>query len=226
MSHLLVIDDDVAVCRELNSYFGGRGYQVSLSHSGADALQTAMVGSADLLIIDRLLPGIGGLDLLAALRRADVATPAIVLSSLGTVSDRVTGLNAGFDDYLPKPFELIELDARVRALLRRPSYGFRRFLDVGPVQLDLVSRTVRRGGRMLELLPREFQILEFLMRRAGEPVTRGMLFAGIWNYNFQLSPNLVDVHVGKLRRKLSIPGESEMLTSLKGVGFVLNAPKL
>ena len=137
---------------------------------------------------------------------------------------RVRGLRAGGDDYLGKPFALAELAARIEALLRRPVHGPETVLRVGPLELDLVARTARRGERVLELLPREFRLLEYMMRRAGQTVTRAMLFEDVWNYRFTPDSNLVDVHMGRLRRKLDGAGEKELLSSVRSVGFVLDAP--
>ena len=151
-------------------------------------------------------------------------TPALVLSALDGVDERVRGLRAGGDDYLAKPFALAELAARIEALLRRPASGPETMLRVGSLELDLMARTARRGQRALDLLPREFQLLEYMMRRTGQTVTRTMLFEDVWNYRFTPRSNLIDVHMGKLRRKLDGPGETELLANVRGVGFVLEEP--
>jgi two-component system OmpR family response regulator len=175
-------------------------------------------------VVDRLLPGLDGLAVIEALRGAGIHTPALVLSALNGVDERVRGLRAGGDDYLGKPFALAELAARVEALLRRPASGPETVLRVGPLELDLVARTARRSGRVLDLLPREFRLLEYLMRRAGQTVTRAMLFEDVWSYRFTPRSNLVDVHMGRLRRKLDGPSEQELLANVRGIGFVLDAP--
>ena len=212
------------MARELVGYFQHRGYQVATSASGGDGLAQATSQPPDVLIIDRMLPELDGLSVLKALRIAGIRTPAIVLSALNGVDDRILGLRAGGDDYLGKPFVLGELAARIEALLRRPSSGPETVLRIGELELDLVSRTARRGTRVLDLLPREFRLLEYMVRRAGQTVTRSMLFQDVWNYRFTPRSNLVDVHMGKLRRKLDLPGEVEVLRNVRGTGFVLACP--
>jgi two-component system, OmpR family, response regulator len=171
-----------------------------------------------------MLPGLDGLAVIEALRGEQVTTPALVLSALGGVSDRVRGLRAGGDDYLTKPFALAELAARLEALLRRPAAPRETMLRVGPLELDLLARTARRSNRPLDLLPREFRLLEYMMRREGQVLTRAMLLEQVWNYRFVPQTNLVDVHIGRLRRKLDGPDEPPMVLSVRGVGFMLHAP--
>ena len=175
------------------------------------------------MVVDRLLPELDGLAILETLRSCGLQTPALVLSALSDVDERVRGLRAGGDDYLGKPFALSELIARVEALLRRPVIGPETVLRAGPLHLDLVARSARRGARPLDLLPREFRLLEYMMRRTGQTITRAMLFEEVWNYNFTPRSNLVDVHMGRLRRKLNGPGEPDLLSNVRGVGFVLSA---
>ncbi len=224
MARLLLIEDDTVTAEEVAGYFRGRGYQVAWAATGTDGLAQAGAGQADVLVVDRLLPGLDGLAVIEALRHAGSRTPALVLSALDGVDERVRGLRAGGDDYLGKPFALAELAARIEALLRRPAYGLETLLRVGPLELDLVARTARRGGRVLALLPREFKLLEYMMRRAGQTVTRAMLFEDVWNYRFTPRSNLVDVHMGRLRRKLDGPYDIELLSSVRGIGFMLDAP--
>ena len=224
MTRLLLIEDDRETAEEVAGYFRGRGYDVECAATGPNGLARAGSGLLDVLVVDRLLPGLDGLSLIEALRHAGVRTPALVLSALDGVDERVRGLRAGGDDYLGKPFALAELAARIEALLRRPADGPETLLRVGPLELDLVARTARRGGRVLDLLPREFRLLEYMMRRAGQTVTRAMLFEDVWNYRFTPRSNLVDVHMGRLRRKLAGPGEPELLSNVRGIGFVLDAP--
>lgn len=171
-----------------------------------------------------MLPGLDGLAVIEALRGEQVTTPALVLSALGGVNDRVRGLRAGGDDYLTKPFALAELAARLEALLRRPAVPRETMLRVGPLELDLLARTARRGNRPLDLLPREFRLLEYMMRREGQVLTRAMLLEQVWNYRFVPQTNLVDVHIGRLRRKLDGSDEPPMILSVRGVGFMLHAP--
>ncbi len=177
------------------------------------------------MIVDRLLPEIDGLTIIETLRREQVRTPVLVLSALGAVDERVRGLRAGGDDYLAKPFAMVELVARLDALLRRPSDSRETTLRVGPLALDLIERTARRGERAIELLPREFRLLEYLVRHEGQIVTRAMLFEEVWNYRFVPDSNLVDVHMGRLRRKVDESGEPPLIHSVRGAGFVLRAPQ-
>ncbi len=224
MSRMLLIEDDAETVDEVSGYFRSRGYEVDCASTGPDGLRQARVGAADVLVVDRMLPGLDGLEILGLLRRSEIRTPALVLSALCEIDDRVRGLRAGGDDYLGKPFALSELAARIEALLRRPTHGAETMLRVGPLELNLVSHTARRGGRILELLPRELRLLEYMMRRVGQTVTRTMLFEDVWSYNFAPRSNLVDVHMGRLRRKLDLRGEEELLTNVRGVGFVLKSP--
>ena len=224
MTRLLLIEDDAETSEEVAGYFLGRGYEVECAVTGPDGLARAGAGQADVLVVDRLLPGLDGLAVIEALRHAGVRTPALVLSALDGVDERVRGLRAGGDDYLGKPFALAELAARIEALLRRPASGPETLLRVGPLELDLVARTARRGERVLDLLPREFRLLEYMMRRVGQTVTRTMLFEDVWNYRFTPRSNLVDVHMGRLRRKLDGPLEVELMSNVRGIGFVLDAP--
>lgn len=223
MTLLLLIEDDDETVEEITGYFVDRGYGVDRAATGPDGLARAAMSRADVLIIDRMLPGLDGLAILEALRRSGVQTPALILSALSDVDERVRGLRAGGDDYLGKPFVLAELAARIEALLRRPVIGTEIVLRVGALTLDLVARVARRGARVLDLLPREFRLLEYMMRRPGQTVTRAMLFEEVWNYNFIPRSNLVDVHMGRLRRKLNGPGEDDLLANVRGVGFVLDA---
>jgi len=224
MTRLLLIEDDAETSEEVAGYFRRRGYDVDCAATGPDGLAHAGAGQADVLVVDRLLPGLDGLAVIEALRHAGVRTPALVLSALDGVDERVRGLRAGGDDYLGKPFALAELAARVEALLRRPASGPETLLRVGPLELDLVARIARRGERVLDLLPREFRLLEYMMRRVGQTVTRTMLFEDVWNYRFTPRSNLVDVHMGRLRRKLDGPLEVELMSNVHGIGFMLDAP--
>ena len=224
MTRLLLIEDDDETADEVVGYFRIRGYKVDRAATGGEGLAQAGAGLADVLVVDRMLPGMDGLTILATLRRDGVRTPALVLSALGDVDERIRGLRSGGDDYLAKPFALTELAARIEALLRRPTDAAETILRVGPLELDLVARKARRGSRSLDLLPREFRLLEYMMRRVGQTVTRAMLFADVWNYNFEPRSNLVDVHMGRLRRKLDGPDEVELLVNVRGIGFVLQSP--
>ncbi len=223
MTRLLIIEDDAATAHELQVGLGARGYETGHAGSAEAAASLIAEGNWDALIVDRMLPGQDGLGFVRALRERGDVVPVLILTALGTVDDRILGLRAGGDDYLVKPFALGEVEARIEALLRRPAMGARPVLRAGSVELDLIARTARRGGRDLELLPREFQLLEYLMRREGQVVTPAMLLRDVWNYNFELRSNLVDVQLGRLRRKLDRQGETKMITNVRGVGFVFRA---
>jgi two-component system OmpR family response regulator len=224
MPRVLLIEDDSETASEIVAEFVDRGFDVDWAATGIEGLDKARKGEADAMILDRLLPGVDGLTILEVARREQVRTPVLVLSALGAVDDRIRGLRAGGDDYLTKPFALLELVARVEALLRRPAESPDTILRVGALELDLLSRTAQRGGRSIDLLPREFRLLEYMMRRKGQLLTRAMLFEEVWNYKFVPQSNLVDVHMGRLRRKVDGADEPPMVQSIRGEGFVLRAP--
>ena len=224
MARILVIEDDDETAEEIVAALGDRGYHLERASNGTTGLDRARDGDWDLLVIDRMLPGRDGLSVIEALRGESIMTPVLVLSALGAVNDRIHGLRAGGDDYLAKPFALGGLAARLEALLRRPASPRETLLRVGSLELDLLARAARHGRRELELLPREFRLLEYMMRREGQVLTRAMLLEHVWNYRFALQTNLVDVHIGRLRRKLDVPNEAPMILSIRGVGFMLRAP--
>ncbi len=220
---ILVVEDDRAIAEEVLAELAQHGYVTDAATDGPSAVAKALEGAYDLLIVDRLLPALDGLAVIAQLREQDIRVPVLVLSAMSGVDDRVSGLKAGGDDYLTKPFAVAELLARVEALLRRPAATRETVLTVGDLTLDLLDRTAHRGGRAIELLPREFKLLEYLMRRAGQVVTRAMLLEDVWQYRFVPETNLVDVHIGKLRRKVDTPSDQPMIDSVRGIGFVLHA---
>ena len=224
MAKLLLIEDDGETAAEILSDLAYRGHQVAWEPTGFGGLDAARQGGWDVLVVDRMLPGCDGLAVMQALRREAVRTPALVLSALGDVDERVRGLRAGGDDYLAKPFALAELAARVEALLRRPADTRETLLRVGALELDLLNGTARRGQRSLDLLPREFKLLEYMMRRTGQTITRAMLFEEVWSYRFVPKSNLVDVHMGRLRRKLDGPDDEPLIRNVRGTGFTLDAP--
>jgi two-component system, OmpR family, response regulator len=224
MACVLLIEDDKETADEIRAELSDRGFEVEWAANGIDGLDKARSGRADAIIVDRLLPGMDGLTIIEALRQEGTRTPVLVLSALGAVDDRVRGLRAGGDDYLTKPFAAVELIARIEALLRRPVESHDTFLRVGPLELDLIARTAKRGNRKIELLPREFRLLEYMMRRKEQMLTRAMLLEEVWNYKFVPQTNLVDVHLGRLRRKVDEPKESPMIHNIRGLGFVLRAP--
>ncbi|MGY3291973.1 two-component system OmpR family response regulator [Bradyrhizobium sp. LM3.6] len=225
MSRILLIEDDAETAEAIVAELADRGFEVQWAGDGVDGLDRARASSPDAMIVDRMLPGIDGLTVIEALRRDHVRTPVLVLSALGAVDDRVRGLRMGGDDYLTKPFAIIELVARIEALLRRPTDSPREtMLHVGPLELDLIERTAQRGERKLDLLPREFRLLEYMMRRNDQLLTRAMLLEEVWNYKFvPATTNLIDVHMGRLRHKVDGPGEMQLIHNVRGSGFVLRS---
>jgi two-component system OmpR family response regulator len=218
---LLVIEDDLEVAQTVVGEFSQRGFAVTHIVNGLEGLAEASSGTYDVMVVDRGLPELDGLRIIETLRTRNVLTPALILSASGEVNDRVLGLETGADDYLAKPFALIELTARVAALLRRRATGRETTLWSGPLELDLIDRVLRKNGTVIDLLPREFDLLEFLMRHAGTVVTRSMLLENVWHYNHATVTNVVDVYIGKLRRKIDEPGGTHLIQNVKGVGFML-----
>src|SRR5882757_7211064 len=221
MARLLLIEDDKETADEIRAELGEHGFEVDWAANGIEGLDKARAGGAEALIVDRLLPGMDGLTIVEALRHEGMRTPVLVLSALGAVDDRVRGLRAGGDDYLTKPFATVELIARIEALLRRPAESRDTVLRVGPIELDLIERTAKRGDRAIDLLPREFRLLEYMMQRSDQLLTRAMLLEEVWNYKFVPATNLVDVHMGRLRHKVDEPGETPMIHNVRGAGFIL-----
>jgi len=224
MAKVLLIEDDGETATEIMAELVGRGFEVDWAATGIDGLDKARRGEPDVMIVDRLLPGMDGLTIIEALRKDDVHTPVLILSALGAVHDRVRGLRTGSNDYLTKPFAIIELVARIEALLRQPADNRDTKLRVGPLELNLLARTAKREGRSVDLLPREFRLLEYMMRRKDQLLTRAMLFEEVWNYKFVPRTNLVDVHMGRLRHKVDKPNESPMIYNVRGAGFILRVP--
>jgi two-component system, OmpR family, response regulator len=221
---VLVIEDDREAAAYIVKGLSESGYVVDHAAEGRDGLFMATDASYDALIVDRMMPGMDGLAVIAALRAADVGTPALILSALGAVDDRVKGLRAGGDDYLVKPFAFAELLARLEALLRRGGSGQATTrLAVGDLEMDLLSRKVRRAGQEIDLLPREFRLLEFMLRRAGQVVTRTMLLENVWDYHFDPQTNVIDVHVSRLRQKIDKGFAHPLLHTVRGAGYRLAA---
>ena len=223
MARILLIEDDVGTAEEILLELRRREHEVDWLRDGLKALEMALA-PFDAMIVDRLLPNLEGLDLIARVREAGVRTPALVLSALGSLDERVRGLQAGGDDYLPKPFALVELTARLEALLRRPVETRETRLLLGPLEIDLLARVARRGDRSLDLLARELDILEYLMRRRGSIVTRSMLLQDVWGYRFEPRSNVVDVHMSKLRRKVDLSGERPLIRNIRGEGYRIDEP--
>ena len=218
---LLLYEDDHALAREIVVAFAAEGLTVEPVLSEAELLALAKHGGVSALILDRMVEGTDSLALMDKLRDGGERMPVIVISSLASVDDRIHGLKAGGDDYLVKPFAMGELIARVEALRRRTKDGRKTSLVAGPLVMDLIARTVRRGPREIALLPREFSLLEYLMRHAGQVVTRAMLLEDVWNFRMSTHTNVVDVHIGNLRRKVEAEGEERLILSVRGLGFKL-----
>ena len=201
------------------------GCNVDHADNGKDGLFLATTESYDALVVDRMLPGVDGLTLIRTLRASNNKTPVLILSALGEVDDRVKGLKAGGDDYLVKPFAFSELLARLEALERRAKSGSdapSTVLKAADLEMDLLRREVRRGGQSIDLQPREFQLLEFLLRHAGQVVTRTMLLEGVWDYHFDPQTNVIDVHVSRLRSKIDRGFDRPLLHTVRGVGYRLD----
>jgi len=224
---ILIVEDDPATAGYLAKGLSEAGFAVESCGDGRDGLFLASEGIFDLIIADRMLPGLNGLAMIGAIRAAGIRTPAMVLSALATVDDRVDGLRAGADDYLVKPFSFAELSARIEALLRRTDRiaadAQPTRLNVGDLEIDLLARTVTRDGRSIALGAREFNLLEYLARHAGQVVTRTMMLEKIWNYHFDPGSNVVDVHIGRLRRKIEEGFGAPILHTVRGAGYRLSA---
>jgi two-component system OmpR family response regulator len=220
---LLVIEDDHETAAYIVKGLQESGYVVDVAHEGREGLFMATSGNYDTLIVDRMLPGMDGLAVIAALRAAELRTPVLILSALGAVDDRVKGLRAGGDDYLVKPFAFAELLARLESLMRRGTGApTTTKLNVGDLEMDLLARTVHRGKQEVDLLPREFRLLEFLMRHAGQVVTRTMLLENVWDYHFDPQTNVIDVHVSRLRQKIDKGFDKPLLHTVRGAGYRLS----
>ena len=222
---VLVIEDDPETAEQLVESLTTNGYQVDLAVNGNEGLSRGRSAEYAVMTIDRMLPGMDGITIIRRLREGGVITPALIISALGEVDDRVRGLRAGGDDYLVKPFAFAELLARVEALARRSAIVVKEtVLRVGDLKLDLVSRTVTRGGRDIELLPREFQVLEYLVRNEGHVVPRAMLLQHVWDLHFDPTTNIIDVYVGRVRRKVDSQQAYPLIHTVRGVGFCVRAP--
>jgi two-component system OmpR family response regulator len=222
---ILIIEDDPETAEQLVDSLSSSGYQVDLAEDGDEGLDRARAGEYAVMTIDRLLPGIDGLTVIRRLREEGIVTPALILSALGEIDDRVRGLRAGGDDYLVKPFAFAELLARVEALARRSDTVVKEtVLRIGDLELDLVSRTATRSGQDIELLPREFQLLEYLVRNQGQVVPRAMLLQHVWDLHFDPTTNIIDVYVGRVRRKVDGQQAFPLIHTIRGVGYCVRAP--
>lgn len=226
MTQVLIVEDDIRTAREIAAALVDHGLRTVHAATGVEAVQKARVTRYDAIILDRMLPGgLEGLEVLAALRGTGITTPVLILSALSAVTDRVRGLRAGGDDYLTKPFDFLELTARVDALTRRPTSVGRQEVELiaGDLHMDLITRTVRRAGRPIELLPREYMLLKHFMHNPGRALTRAMIFEQVWGYHYDERTNVIDVHVAKLRRKLDVEGLLPAIETVRGEGYRLAA---
>ncbi|MGR3914372.1 MAG: response regulator transcription factor [Gammaproteobacteria bacterium] len=219
---VLIIEDDNATASYIRKGLREAGHSVDIAANGEDGLAHARQGHYQALVVDRMLPRLDGLSLIAKLRESGDKTPALILSALGEVRDRVEGLRAGGDDYLTKPFAFSELLARLDALTRRAQGVARETtLRVGDLQMDLSAREVRRGGSVIDLQPREFRLLEYLMRHSNQVVTRTMLLENVWDYHFDPQTNVIDVHISRLRGKIDRNFNTQLLNTVRGAGYIL-----
>ncbi|THD61085.1 MAG: response regulator transcription factor [Phenylobacterium sp.] len=222
---VLIVEDDVEAAQHMADDLAARGIEAALVHDGLQALEPGVGdGAFDVLIVDRMLPGRDGLSVLKALRQRGVETPALFLTAMGAVADRVMGLQAGGDDYVVKPIDSEELAARVQALARRrvrPAAPETTALTCGDLELDRLQRKVRRGGQPIALLPLEYRLLEFLLLSRGQPVTRKMLLEEVWGFRFDPRTNIVETHISRLRAKLSEGGAAPLIHTIRGAGYVI-----
>lgn len=223
---VLVIEDDAETAAYIVGGLAKNDYVVDHAGEGREGLFLAAGGSYDVAIVDRMLPGLDGLALVKTLRGAGVGTPVLFLTTMGGIDDRVEGLNAGGDDYLVKPFAFPELLARINALARRRAIAATEtVLTLADLEIDLLKRTVVRSGRLIELQPREFKLLECLMRNAGRVVTRTMLLEQVWDFHFDPKTNIVETHVSRLRAKVNRGFDAELIQTVRGSGYLLRAPE-
>jgi two-component system OmpR family response regulator len=223
--HILLIEDDEQAADYLGKGLRESGHGVEVAKDGRSGLLKAAAGGFDVLIVDRMLPGLDGLSLVQHLRATDDTTPVLFLSALGEVDDRVKGLRAGGDDYLVKPYAFAELLARVESLGRRPqATPVSTVLKIEDLELDLLGRKASRGGRPIDLQSKEFQLLEVMMRHAGQVMTRTMLLEKVWDYHFDPQTNVIDVHISRLRQKIDRDFDTPLIHTIRGAGYCLRAP--
>jgi two-component system OmpR family response regulator len=221
---VLIVEDDMEAAGAMVRGLSEAGFAATHAADGAQGLIEAQKSDYDVYVVDRMMPRMDGLSMVEALRREGDQTPVLFLSALGEIQDRVTGLKAGGDDYLVKPYAFVELVARVEALARRRETGsVQTVLKVGDLEMDLIGRRVHRAGQEIDLQPREFQLLEFLMRHAGQSVTRTMLLEKVWEYHFDPQTNVIDVHISRLRSKIDKGFDKQMLQTVRGAGYRLEA---
>ena len=221
---ILVVEDDEGTARFIAVGLRARGHEPTVASDGREGYERASTDRFDVIVLDRMLPKLDGLGVVALMRRDGVSTPVLFLTNLSGIDDRVDGLEAGGDDYLVKPFAFEELMARLTALARRPTLGTSQTLLVaGDLEMDLVARSVRRGGETIDLQPREFRLLEFLMRAEGRLVTRKMLLEQVWEYHFDPKTNIVETHISRLRGKVDC-GSPSLIQTVRGAGYMLRVP--
>ena len=220
MARILTIEDDAVTAGEIVAELQIHGNQVDYVSSGSEGLQRALTGNYDVITLDRLLPELDGLTLVKRLREAGVRTPVLMISALSDVDERIRGLRAGGDDYLTKPFAPDEMAARIEVLLRREPAQQETVLRVADLELDLMTRTAHRDGALIELLPLEFKLLDYLMRHSGQVLTRTMIFEAVWGYHFDPGTNLIDVHMGRLRKKIDLPDMPPVIQTVRGSGYI------
>jgi two-component system OmpR family response regulator len=221
---ILIVEDDLEAARAMATGLCESGHVCDTAPDGEAGREAARAGGFDVLIVDRMMPRVDGVTMVETLRREGDTTPVLFLSALGEIEDRVKGLKAGGDDYLVKPYALAELVARIEALGRRREMGgVQTLLKVGDLEMDLIAREVRRAGVEIDLQPREFQLLEFLMRHGGQSVTRTMLLEKVWEYHFDPQTNVIDVHISRLRSKIDKGFDRAMLQTVRGAGYRLEA---
>jgi two-component system OmpR family response regulator len=221
MARILTIEDDAVTAGEIVAELQIHGNQVDYVSSGSEGLQKALTGNYDVITLDRLLPELDGLTLVKRLREAGVRTPVLMISALSDVDERIRGLRAGGDDYMTKPFAPDEMAARIEVLLRREPAQQQTVLHVDDLELDLMTRTARRAGELIELLPLEFKLLDYLMRHSGQVLTRTMIFEAVWGYRFDPGTNVIDVHMARLRRKLDAGHTLSLIHTVRGCGYRL-----
>jgi two-component system OmpR family response regulator len=225
MPKILAIEDDPGTGQEIVAELEQHGFEVELIADGREGLVRAVSGDFDAVTLDRMLPGLDGLAIVTVMRGAGVEIPVLMVSALSDVDERVKGLRAGGDDYMTKPFASEELAARLEVLLRRRTSAPRQTaLVVADLEIDLLARTVHRGGIEIRLMPTEYKLLEFMARNSGQILTRTMIFEAVWGYHFDPGTNLIDVHMGRLRRKVDRPGLPQLLHTVRGAGYALHAP--
>lgn len=220
---ILVVEDEKSIASFIRQGLSEAGYAVDVAADGCEGLEYALAAEYDVLVLDIMLPQMDGLELIGQLRKRGNKTPALMLTARDTVSDRVRGLDAGADDYLVKPFAFPELLARVRALLRRPPLQTGTVLQVANLRMDTSTREVRREVRLIELTPREFAVLEYLMRHPNQVLTRTQIGEHVWDFDFYHESNVIDVYVGYLRRKIEGEGERPLIHTVRGVGYRISA---